>query len=100
MKLLKDQYQDIVGLANSFQLSEGDISLVKRRGRINISVTGFSSSFEFFRRKSVSLSANDRQWEKLEHYELNYDGQKIIVANWKDVTHHFGQWLRSNSTTS
>ncbi|MGE0589363.1 MAG: hypothetical protein AB7O48_12370 [Cyclobacteriaceae bacterium] len=99
MKLLKSQYQDIVGLANSFHISEKDISLIKRRGRINISIPDFTTSFEFFRRKSISLSADDHQWEKLEHYELNFSGQKIIVASWDEVVHHFERWLQSNSSS-
>lgn len=93
MKLLKQQYQDILNSLDAFHIAHQKITLVKKKGRIKIQLAGVESYFEFFRRKSVSLTDDDHQWQKSEHYELKVDGKASLVEDWEGVISHLNTWL-------
>lgn len=93
MKLLQHQYQDIIHTLNEFNINTEKLSLVKKKGRIKISIEGVDPHFEFFRRKSVSLTPIDHQWQKSEHYELNISGSVASAADWGEVVSQFRKWL-------
>lgn len=95
MKLLQNQYQDIIQTLNEFNISTEKLSLVKKKGRIKIYIEGVGPHFEFFRRKSVSLTPIDHQWEKSEHYELNVAGSIALAADWAEVVTQFRKWLEA-----
>ncbi len=92
MKLLKTQYEDIMRALEQHAISKEAVFFVKKRGRISIKVNHFDSTFEFFKRKSVSLNEM-HQWEKSECYELNVGGNSMTVARWEDVLSRLNSWL-------
>jgi hypothetical protein len=95
MKLHQSQYQDILKLLDEFQIPHERLSLVKKKGRIKVQIKDVDSTFEFFKRKSVSLSEDGKEWQKSEHYELNVDGNPALLADWKEVITHLNKWLQS-----
>ena len=95
MKLLQSQYQDVLQALDEFQINHDRLSLTKKKGRINVHIDGIDSSFEFFKRKSVSLSEDANAWEKSEHFELKAGGTAALVADWKEVVAHLKRWLQS-----
>ena len=96
MKLLPYQYQDILKAIDEYKIGHEALSLVKKKGRIKIHIEGFESYFEFFRRKSISLTELDHKWQKSEHYELNYNSQAVLAADWEDVLTHFNRWIENS----
>lgn len=100
MKLLKNQYQDLLSILDDFGIEHERLSLVKKKGRIKIHIQGFDSYFEFFRRKSISLTDDDHKWQKSEHYELNYNSQAVLVADWNEVIAHFKRWVNDQSNVT
>jgi len=96
MKLLKTQYDDMVKEFDTCGITSDRILFVKKKGRIKITIAGFASHFEFFRRKSITLSES-HQWEKSEYYELNIAGKPLTAANWTEVMISFADWLKRNS---
>ncbi len=94
MKLHQSQYQDILKSLDAFQITHERLTLVKKKGRIRVQLEGVDATFEFFKRKSVSLSEQSHQWQQLEHYELNVNGQPALLAEWKEVVVHLSKWLR------
>lgn len=93
MKLLKNQYQDILNVLQESGMSIENFTLTKKKGRIKIQVSGEDSFFEFFRRKSVALDEEDHQWRHSEHYELTSLGRQLIVAEWHEVMSKFKEWV-------
>ena len=96
MKLSKTQYQDIRRLLAEFGINQEKLSLVKKKGRIKLHIEGIETTFEFFRRKSVSLTEEDHQWQKSELYEVNAAGKASIVANWNEVISLLHKWLKAS----
>lgn len=92
LKLLKVQYQDILQTLEDQKIPPENLSLVKVKGRIRVQISGIESYFEFFRRKSVTITET-HQWKDLEHYELNISGKHKIVTVWSDVVLEFELWL-------
>jgi len=100
LKLLKTQYQDILQILAELKIPLENLSLVKTKGKIRVIVTGFDPYFEFFRRKSVSLTQEVHQWKELEHYELNVSGKLHHVPPWSDVVLALRAWLKDQTNTS
>ena len=100
MKVTSQQVNGLNMVLQQCGVDKSRLSLVKRHGRINVFVEGLDSRFEFFRRKSISITPGDHQWEKLEHYEVNFGGNKIIVASWDEVIQQFRQWVQSHFKSS
>lgn len=95
MKLLKNQYQDVLEVLSDLKISEERLSLIKRKGKIQLRIEGIDGYFEFFRRKSTSLTSEDHQWQKSEHYELNIEGQTAMISDWDQVISYLKTWLNS-----
>lgn len=95
MRLLKDQYQDILNAFQDFGIGPDLFTLTKKKGRIRIQVSGNESFIEFFRRKAVELNRDDLQWHHYEHYEINIAGQLHIVSNWTEFIDHLKAWIDS-----
>lgn len=97
MKLHQTQYQDILNALDEFQIEHERLSLVKKKGRIRVQIEGVDSTFEFFRRKSVSLMEETKEWQKSEHYELSVGSNAALVADWIEVVNHLKRWLHTFS---
>lgn len=95
MKLTRTQYQDILKTLTEFNIAQEKLSLVKKKGRIKLHIEGIDSTFEFFRRKSVSLTEEDHQWLQSELYEVNAAGKTSVVANWNEVISLLHKWLKA-----
>ncbi|MFZ1807597.1 MAG: hypothetical protein WAU36_10265 [Cyclobacteriaceae bacterium] len=100
MKLSKTQYQDIIHVLDELKISQEKLSLVKIKGRIRISVTEQDSYFEFFRRKSISITKDQHQWKESEHYELTVSGKLHKVPAWPDVLKAFKAWIKNENLAS
>jgi len=92
VKLLKNQYQDILNAFQEFGMDSDSFALTKRRGRIIIQFSSRTSSFELYRRKLVTLSPQ-RQWHHQEQYELHFHGNHHMVASWEDVMNQLRGWI-------
>lgn len=99
LKLLRTQYQDILQVLAELKIPLEKLSLVKTKGRIRVKVAGVDSHFEFFKKKSVSLTQDGHQWKELEHYELNVSGKRHYVLAWPDVVLALKVWLKDQITT-
>lgn len=93
MKLLQIQYLEICEVIKEFDIAKERLSLLKKKGRIKIEIEGISSSFDFFKRKGVSLANPDHQWEKSEYYELTAKDTPSTVSTWPEVIIAFRNWL-------
>ncbi len=54
------------------------------------------TQFEFLRRRSVSITADEHQWKELEHYELKIARKSIKVSAWPNVVLELRRWLKAN----
>lgn len=89
MKLLPSQYQDLIEALDEVDIAHEQLFLVKKKGRICVHIEGVNATFEFFKRKSVSLSDETKEWRQSEHYELKVSDKEAVVADWKEVVSHF-----------
>lgn len=80
-------------MLDELKISHEQLSLVKVKGRIRISVSEEDSYFEFFRRRSTSITKDDHQWRESEHYEITSSGNLYHVPAWSDVIKAFKVWL-------
>lgn len=97
MKLHKNQYQDILNTIDDFNIVQERLSLIKKKGRIQIHIEGIESYFELFRRKSVILTEPDHQWQRSGHYEIVVNGTPLLLADWQEVLTHLNKWLHSKT---
>ncbi|HRK52491.1 MAG TPA: hypothetical protein PK185_01160 [Cyclobacteriaceae bacterium] len=100
MKLSKHQYQDILQVLTELNIPPENLSLVKRKGRIRVIISGIDSYFEFFKRKSIAITRDGLQWKDVAHYELNISGIHKNVPAWIEVILEFRIWIKGSEKAS
>ncbi|MEP2668254.1 MAG: hypothetical protein ABJH04_04630 [Cyclobacteriaceae bacterium] len=99
MKLLKSQHKDILQLLDELKIPQERLLLVKKKGRIQLTLSGVDTYFDFFRRKAVSITSDEHQWKEVEHYELKIAGKPQKVSSWADVVLELRKWLHGQTST-
>ncbi|MBZ0244715.1 MAG: hypothetical protein K8H85_02105 [Cyclobacteriaceae bacterium] len=94
MKLSKHQYQDILQVLTELNIPPENLSLVKRKERIRVIISGIDSYFEFFKRKSIAITQDGLQWKDVAHYELNISEIHKNVSAWIEVILEFRFWIK------
>ena len=98
MKLPGTYYQQINEAITQRKMPLDLFSLTKKRGWIYINYIPDNSYFSFFRKKSVTISEANHQWENQEIFKIKpSDGNHQQKENWQEVMASLSDWLKEIS---
>lgn len=95
MKFLPFEQKGIQKAIVASPHAAGDISFVKRKGRMRIQRPG-CADFVYFRRHETQLNA-EKRWVELEYFLLESVEPTVKLNTWEEVMEHFKKWLEVGS---
>ena len=94
MKISEAKAKVLHQILEDFGIMPPTYQMIKKRGWLYIQWQEKVLYYRLFIRRSTGIDEKTKEWVRQETYEINTsDGEKIELANWKDVCSHLRGWL-------